>query len=189
MSKKLLKQVSIVCLVFSSSLVMAQDPAKTTSSTFPAPTPIETQEEYRVHMGVNLGFNTPEGSYDTTSGLGVEVGYQPYIPFGVGAELFTTQIDADKGNDEQRTTLLGRGSYNFGGTAPVIRNSFVGLGAGPVYADGVWEVGLAPLVGFDIPVTKINDQDLTLGANAKFLVTSTNSPDSFMANLAVKYWY
>lgn len=188
MSHRYTKSLALI-VSLNMGVALAQTSEQNSSSTFPAPTPVESQEEFKVHMGMNLGFTTPEGSHDTTPNLGVEVGYQPYIPYGLGGELFTSQIDADTGKDEQRTALLARGTYNFGGEAPVIRNSWVGLGAGPVYADGVWEVGVAPAVGFDIPVTRINNQDLSLGANAKFLVTSTDSPDAFMANFAVKYWY
>jgi len=189
MSHNLMKAITVSLLALSVGPVLATETEHTTTSTFPGPAPVETADELKVHMGLNLGFNTPEGSHDTTSNLGVEVGYQPYIPFGVGAELFTSQIDSDNNQDEQRTSLLARGTYNFGGEAPIVEYSWVGLSAGPVYADGVWEVGVAPQLGFDIPATKINGQDLTLGANAKFLVTSTDSPDAFMANFAVKYWY
>lgn len=184
-----LKFSGLMVLCFTMNTALAQESEQTTTSTFPEPAAVESVEEYKVHMGINMGLSTPEGSYDTTGNLGVEIGYQPYIPFGLGAELFTTQIDADRGGDDQRTALLAKGSYNFGGETPVIRYSWAGIGAGPVYADGLWEVGLAPQVGFDVPVTKINNQDLTLGGNAKYLITSTSSPDAFMANFAVKYWY
>lgn len=179
----------VAIALLSCQVAYAQEAEKTTTSTFPAPTPVESAEEFKMHMGLNLGTSTPEGSHDTTANLGVEVGYQPYIPYGLGAELFTTQVDADGGNDDQRTALLAKGSYNFGGQAAVLRHSWVGLGAGPVYADGTWEVGVAPQLGFDIPVSKINNQDLSIGANAKYLITSTDSPDAFMANFAMKYWY
>ena len=162
---------------------------QTTTSTFPAPTPVMERSEYKVHMGASLGTSIPEGSYDTTANLGIEVGYQPYIPYGLGGELFTSQMDADEGKDTQRTALLAKGSYNFGGEAPVIRHSWVGMGAGPVYSNSVWEVGLAPQLGFDIPLDTVEAPGLTLGANAKYLITSTDTADAFMLNFAVKYWF
>lgn len=182
-------KITVACFVVSARLVFAQDGDTRTEGTFPEPKAVETREENRIHMGINAGLSVPDGSYDTTANLGVDVGFQPYIPFGVGAELFTTEIDADRGEDDQRTALLGRGTYNFGGEVPLIRHSFVGLGAGPVVTGGTWEIGIAPMAGFDIPVTKINGRDLTLGANAKYLVITSATPDAFMANIAVKYWY
>jgi hypothetical protein len=182
-------KITIACFVVSARLVFAQDGAAHTEGTFPTPKAVESRGENRIHMGLNAGLTVPDGSYDTTPGLGLDVGFQPYIPFGVGAELFTSEIDADKGGNDQRTALLGRGSYNFGGELPLIRHSFVGLGAGPVVTGGIWELGIAPMTGLDIPVTKINGRDLTLGANAKYLVITSGTPDAFMANLAVKYWY
>ena len=167
----------------------AQEADKTTTSTFPAPTAVTETSEYKVHMGANVGFNTPEGSNGTTANVGVEVGYQPYIPYGVGAELFTTHIDSDNNQDEQRTALLAKGSYNFGGEAPVIRHSWIGLGAGPVYSGDTWEVGLAPQLGFDLPFDSVEFPGISMGGNAKYLVTSTDTPDAFMLNLALKYWF
>jgi len=168
----------------------AEDSKQMVSGTFPRPAEVSSPAEERVHMGLNMGFNSPEGSYDSAMGFGVDVGFQPYIPYGLGAELFTTEMDADDtNNDDQRTALLAKGSYNFGGEIPVIRHSYVGLGAGPVLTGSTWDVGLAPLAGFDIPVTKLSGKDLSLGANIKYLATLSDTPDSFMTNFAVKYWY
>ncbi len=182
-------KITLACFAVSARLVFAQDADSRTEGTFPQPKAVETREDQRVHMGVIAGLNVPDGSYDTTPNIGVDVGFQPYIPFGVGAELFTSEIEADRGGQDQRTALLGRGTYNFGGEVPLIRHSFVGLGAGPVVTGSTWELGIAPLAGFDIPVTKINESDVTLGANAKYLVITSDTPDAFMANVAVKYWY
>lgn len=182
-------KITVACFVISTRLVFGQDSDARTEGTFPEPKEVETRSDLRTHVGVTAGLNVPDGSYDTTPNLGVDVGFQPYIPFGLGAELFTTEIDADSADTDQRTALLGRGTYNFGGEIPVVRHSFLGLAAGPVVTGGTWEVGIAPLVGFDIPVTKINNSDLTIGANAKYLVITSGTPDSFMANMAVKYWY
>ena len=158
--------------------------------TFPEAKEVTNSGEEKVHMGLNMGFNSPEGSYDSSMNLGVDVGFQPYIPFGVGAELFTTEMDRDNRNsDDQRTALLAKGTYNFGGGIPVIRHSYAGLGAGPVLTGSTWDIGIAPLAGFDIPVTQLSGKDLTLGANIKYLATTSDTPDSFMTNFAVKYWY
>jgi hypothetical protein len=183
---------TLFCLLATTALsAYAQDTAEKTVGTFPEPKEVQTYEEQKIHMGVNLGMNNPSGGYDTSLGMGVDVGFQPYIPFGVGAEVFTTEMDEDNRNhDDQRTVLLARGTYNFGGEVPVIRHSYVGMAAGPVLTGETWDLGFAPLTGFDIPVAKMeNGNDLTLGANIKYIYTTSATADAFMTSAAVKYWY
>lgn len=183
---------TLLCLLATTALrAYAQDASEQTVGTFPEPKEVETYEEQRIHMGINLGVNSPSGGYDTSTGLGVDVGFQPYIPFGVGAEAFTTDMDENNvNNDDQRTAVLARGTYNFGGEIPVIRHAYVGMAAGPVLTGETWDIGLAPLTGFDIPIAKLaNGNDLSLGANIKYLYTTSATADAFMTSAAVKYWY
>src|SRR3989338_3181900 len=80
------------------------------SSTFPAPAKPSNTDEWRAHLGILAGYTNAEGNYDPALGYGVDWGIQPYIPFGVGAELASTENEGDL----TRTTLLGRATYNFG---------------------------------------------------------------------------
>ncbi len=179
---------TLICLLATTTFsAFAQE---ATVGTFPEPKKVTTYEEQKIHMGLNLGVNNPSGGYDTSMGMGVDVGFQPYIPFGVGAEVFTTDMDENNvNNDDQRTALLARGTYNFGGEIPVLRNSYVGMAAGPVLTGETWDLGFAPLTGFDIPVADLNGSDLTLGANIKYIYTTSATADAFMTSAAVKYWY
>lgn len=176
--------------VFTLSLLLAV-PAmaqENSTATYPEPRPAETHAEEKIHAGLNLGVNSPEGSGGASPMLGVDVGFQPYIPFGLGAELFTGQIEDDDDN-VQRTGLLARGTYNFGGEMAVIRHSFIGVAAGPVLTDDVMELGYAPVLGFDAPIKVDGKSSMTLGFNVKYLMTSTDSADGLMSNAAVKFWF
>ena len=88
----------------------------------------------------------------------------------------------------KRVTLLGRGTYNFGGDIPVLRSSYVGVTTGPMFVDSNVEWSVGPLVGFDIPLQQQTSNFLSLGLQAKYLYT-TDTQDSFSAGLALKYWY
>lgn len=151
-----------------------------------------TRDEYKVHMGLSAGVNSPNGDVESSPEFGVNVGFQPYIPFGFGGELVTSEIND---TNIQRTSLLARGTYNFGGDIPVLRSSFIGVAAGPMWInfDGdnndevEWSAG--PLAGFDIPLKSgANSDYLSLGLQAKYLYT-TDSEDALSAGLALKYWY
>lgn len=181
-------KIFLLCLFAATALhVSAQD---ITQGTFPEPKKVTNRKEQMVHMGLSLGVNNPSGGYDTSLGMGVEVGFRPYVPFGVGAEVFTTNMNENNvSSNDQRTAALARGSYNFGGAIPVIRHSYVGMGAGPVVTGNTWDVGLAPLTGFDIPVNEQVGSALTLGASLKYLYTTSATADAFMMSAAVKYWY
>jgi hypothetical protein len=160
------------------------------TSTFPTPAKPETVSEWRTHMGVLAGYTNAEGDYKSALGYGVDWGIQPYIPFGVGAELASTENEGDL----TRTTLLGRASYNFGGSIPVINRSYVGAMLGPVWDsessnDGV-RFGIGPVVGFDMPLGKeITEKTVTLGLNARYIFVNESVADTFALNGAMKYWF
>lgn len=155
--------------------------------TLPEPKAVEDKNEYKIHMGLQAGMSNPNGDIDSSPEYGINIGFQPYIPFGLGAEITTTEVD---NTDIQKTNLLARGTYNFGGDIPVLRSSYVGVLTGPMFHSGggdtQWSVG--PTAGFDIPLQDKSSDFLSLGLSAKYLYT-TEVQDSFSAGLALKYWY
>jgi hypothetical protein len=161
-----------------------------TSSTFPKATPSDMQT-MSPHVGVKAGFASPEGSYDSAPEIGIDVGFQPYIPFGLGAAITTSKnTPKGAGRELERTSILARGTYNFGGSAPVIKNSWVGIAAGPVLRSNGTDIGMAPIVGFDIPMREASSNYLSLGADAKYLVmVNSDEADALSINGTVKYWF
>lgn len=151
----------------------------------PEPQAVESKEQYKVHMGLMAGVSSPRGDADSSPEFGLNVGFQPYVPFGLGAEVITAELDD---TDIQRTSVLARGTYNFGGDIPVLRSSYLGVTTGPMFADGETEWSTGPLVGFDIPLQNQASNFLSLGLQAKYLWT-TDSQDALSAGLALKYWY
>lgn len=151
----------------------------------PGPKKVDSKDEYRIHMGLTAGVNSPNGDAESTPEYGINIGFQPYIPFGVGAEVITAELDE---SNIQRTSILARGTYNFGGDIAVLRNSYIGVNTGPMFIDGQTEWSFGPLVGFDIPLQDQVSNFLSLGLQAKYLYT-TETQDSFSAGLALKYWY
>ncbi len=157
--------------------------------TFPVMKKVQNLEERRIHFGVNLGVNSPEGSRGSTPELGMELGFQPMIPFGFSVEASTSRFSSDDDEYHKRTTVLGKGTYNFGGDTPVVRYSYLGLGAGPVFLNDGTELGIAPLLGFDIPLLGETDHSVSLGFTAKYLFVTSKDPDSLITSGAFKYWF
>jgi hypothetical protein len=151
----------------------------------PEPREVDNKDAYRIHMGLTAGVNNPNGDADSTPEFGINVGFQPYVPFGLGAEITTAELDE---TDIQRTSVLARGTYNFGGDIPVLKSSYVGVVTGPMFVDSQVEWSVGPTAGFDIPLTQATSNFLSLGLQAKYLYT-TDVQDSFSAGLALKYWY
>ena len=184
---KVLATSAVLALSLSS---FAQTMTEEKAPTIVQPHPVQRTNEYRTHFGINAGINNPEGSRGATPELGIDVGYQPYIPFGIGAELSTSRFDGADDEMHKRVTLLGRGTYNFGGETPVIRYSYVGLAAGPVFLHDGTEFGIAPVMGFDIPLfDKSVEDSVSLGFITKYLFVTSKDPDSLMTSAAVKWWY
>ncbi|MBX9767235.1 MAG: hypothetical protein K2X47_08190, partial [Bdellovibrionales bacterium] len=127
---------------------------------------------------------------------GVEAGFQPYIPYSAGVEFTTMSSDRSRSSNLNRTKLLVRGNYNFGGSLPILRSSFVGGGVGPVFDSENGETVLRPALGvtagFDVPLTstgQIIPDSFSLGANVSYLFVGNNGPDAFGLNGLVKYWF
>jgi len=163
-------------------------PAQT--STFPTPKRIGDRSELRPHVGVIAGMASPEGSYYNAPLLGLNVGYQPYIPFSLGLSVTrSTNMIKGPGDDLERTTVLAQAAYNFGGSTEVVKNSWIGVAAGPVFRRDGTDTAIAPTLGFDIPIQQEADHDVTLGASAQYLIVNTGAPDTFNLNGVIKYWF
>lgn len=171
----------------------AAAPGQTVSSTFPKPQEVY-QEGLNPHVGVTLGVVNPEGSYKSGAEYGVNFGFQPYIPFGLGMSLTFSSNDSKYQNTRSldRTAVLVRGTYNFGGSVTVIKNSYVGVMTGPVINQDAMYFGFAPVLGFDIPVREWSGKYLSylsVGAEAKYTIVSSNESDGLTVNGVVKYWF
>lgn len=162
---------------------------QTTSSTFPKP----TEGDYSTmvpHVGILAGTTAPDGSYDTAGSFGLDAGFQPYIPFGVGAEVAYSNAQGEGTNEDlERTQVLAKASYNFGGDVAVIKHSYIGLGAGVVFEDEDVDLVSVPMIGFDIPLKQAVNDYVSLGANARYALIEGSAADAFSINAAVKYWY
>ncbi len=192
----MLKVSSLVLMLSASAISYAQSSAvppveiakeEEVGPTLPLIKKVQNKEESRIHFGYNLGINNPEGSRSASPELGIEVGFQPLIPFGLSLELSTSRFDSSHDEFHRRTTLLLRGTYNFGGDIPVIRYSYFGLATGAVFLSDGTEVGIAPVAGFDIPLT--DDHAWSLGFMAKYLFVVSEDPDSLITSASLKLWF
>lgn len=171
----------------------AADPAA--GSIIAEPRALEQESELKPHLGFLLGLSNPEGAYSSGTELGVTVGYQFYIPYSLGFELSTVGNEASSDSAElRRTKVLAQLAYNFAGNIPVISKSYVGLGMGPMLEsfrgnDDV-VLGVMPIIGFDIPIGGgKTENSFSLGANARYLISSSGLPNVFSTNVAAKYWF
>lgn len=155
--------------------------------TFPTLRSASERSLYKMHMGLTAGIANPNGDIESSPEYGLNVGFQPYVPLGFGAEVSTSEIDQ---TNVQRTNLLVRGTYNLGGDIPVLRSSYLGVLTGPMFEnkDGDTEWSIGPTVGFDIPLQNKATDYLSVGLTAKYLYT-TNVQDTFATGAALKYWY
>jgi hypothetical protein len=187
--------VSAITL-FSNTSYAAPSNEGTTHGTFVKPTQDMSEGDWKPHVGVILGMSNPEGNFNSAVNYGIDIGFQPYIPFGAGLEISSgeTHRQANGRHENMRRTLaLARGTYNFGGDLALIRHSYVGALLGPTIDDGSSydgvHLGLGPIIGFDIPLYEETQQGLTLGANAKYLFVNDAAPDLFALNGVLKYWF
>lgn len=154
----------------------------------PEKRPVQKESEYKPHLGVIAGAVQPEGSGETSSEIGLDLGYQPYIPYGVGLEYIHSRVD-DGSEEKDRDTIWLKGSFHFGGTITLIRDSYVGVGLGAVIMSDRTAFAGAPLVGFDIPLEREKSQSVSLGASARYAIVSDGEVDTFSLNGVVKYWF
>jgi hypothetical protein len=178
MMKILMFLVSFVFVVFS---VQAADTGYSSTSKRNMFT-----SENKPHIGLLAGVTVPEGEGDETAEVGVDIGYQPLRNYGFGAEFTNATVDTGV-EDVARNTLLLKALYHFG-EETMIRYGYLGLGAGAVFvSDDTLEM-IAPIAGFDVPVTSQDTEYITLGANARYNVIADET-DAFTLSGAVKYWY
>lgn len=189
-----MKKFILALLTIAGSFCFAQ----TSTTTFPAPSAITDQDQIKPHIGVRLGVADSDSGYRGAAEIGAEVGYQPYIPFGAGLEVtnFTAGNSNDGVGDLNRTKVLLRGTYNFGGVQEIIRHSYVGLGIGPVFdtvsGSSDTRLGTDLLAGIDFPLTasgSVDRKTFSLGATANYLFVSDSGADTFGVNGLVKYWF
>ncbi len=173
---------------------VAQESANTTSSPLPTPREVQVDSEFKPHIGAQLGMANPEGGFDTGSEIGLDIGFQPYIPYGIGVEF--TQIRAESKGENvgsiDRSTVMAKGTYNFGGDIAFIKHSYVGAGLGGVFYSGDSALVLAPLVGFDIPLNMTADRRagiVSAGALAKYSIVEGSNPNTLSVNGMLKYWF
>lgn len=180
---KIFKLIGLIAtLVFS----MQAKAESVESRTFPEIRKAD-RSEYQPHMGLIAGVVNTNNSSGNTGDYGLDVGYQPYIPFGVGLEATFSRSPDTTGQDQDRTSLLAKGTYNFGGDTPLIKNSYVGAALGTILRSDNSYLAGGPLVGFDIPVAEKGK--FTLGASAKYLFVDGVEPDAAVVNAAAKYWF
>lgn len=189
--KKMLITLMALSFSFASFAQMSEREKKTMTNrlenSFPEPNQNQRATAGRVHMGLTTGMFNPSGSMGSSLEYGLNVGFQPVVPFGLGLEFTTTELDNSV--DTQLTQLLLRGTYNLAGDIPVLRHSYFGVTGGPLFIeDGDTEWAIGPLVGFDIPLQERSSDFLSLGLQAKYLLIS-DADDSFGAGLNLKYWY
>lgn len=179
------------------SLPFAAANAQTSSTTFPK---VDQQTEGvspRPHVGLTLGSMNPDNSYGAAFEYGVDAGFQPMVPLGVGIEISQVNTDRAEGLRNEslsRTSILPRVTYNLGGNIPVIKHTYMGLGAGAIIdaksPHTGTHLGIAPLAGFDIPLVENPKSDyMSLGLGAKYVFVSGPSPDAVTVNGQVKYWF
>jgi hypothetical protein len=169
------------------------DVSSGTNKTFTTPRESTTMSEYKPSLGINAGIASPESSRKSGAAYGIEYGFQPIIPFSSAVEL-SGFVSEHQNNSPTltRTKLMYKAAYNFAGDIPFIKYSYAGLQVGPVF-DNVnnkldTELGVAPQLGFDIPVGNL-DSHYTLGANANYMFVGGPHNDAFALNGVAKYWF
>ena len=186
MSTKLFPIIAatVTVLVFSAQAYAAE----AGQNVLPKQRPVEKSSELRPHIGLIAGAAQPEGSGISSGEYGLSVGYQPYIPFGAGVEYTHARID-DGFESKNRDTVILKGTYNFGGTTPVIKDSYLGLGLGTVLKSDGTSLVVAPLAGFDIPLKHDEAQFVSIGAATRYAIVNDGEADTFSLSGVVKYWY
>ncbi len=192
MIKKQILSLLTTTLLMASSAFAAD--ARTETSTLPAERDVENVAEAKPSVGLMFGTFVPDDGSVATTNFGIDFMFQPRIPFAFGVETTVAKPESTKtGKTLEHTTLLAKAQYNFGGTIPVIRSSYAGIGAGAQIQEDDTQFAAAPIVGFDIPLTFENEiSRVSLGANAKYLYVEGNKDTDSNAvslNGVLKFWY
>ena len=197
MTKTLL---TVAALAFSFNAFAVDESA---SKTFP--TPQSAEGNYAAHVGVIGAYTDQNGAYKPSVGYGVDAGFQPYVPFGLGIQALFYNSSYDRAGTGsagvKRTEILARATYNFGGESIWTKYLYAGAKFGVVIQKPYTEAlngddtdgntyarfALAPVIGFDAPIAS----HLTAGLEATYLfVTGPEvNQDTFQVALGVKYWF
>jgi hypothetical protein len=164
-----------------------------TSRTMPEMRSVRDSNDYKPSIGISSGLASPVDNRRNGTGYGIEAAYQPYIPISLGLELSGYVLGANGDNPTlTRTKLLAKALYNLGGSISVVKDSYFGLAAGPVLdnvaGNSDVELGVAPVIGFDIPLGDFS-KGVSLGANANYMFVGGSKPDTFAVNGVAKYWF
>lgn len=142
------------------------------------------------HAGIFSGISASNSdAVANSTSVGVETGYMFDEYLGAGMEVFSApQKDY---NDYQRTTGLIKGTVSVGGNIPVLNTAYIGAGVGPVFISNKVRWAGAPMVGFDVPLSKTTKEFVSLGLNARYVFTSNTDdvPDEFNSAMSLKYWF
>jgi hypothetical protein len=198
MAKKTWMILSLVATGLLSMSGFADDGStgRSESRTLPEPRAVENQSEWKPSVGLLMGYSALNGGeFSNNAAALVEAAFQPFVPFGLGAQFQYSpgDIEAAGPNPDLNTTnLLLKGTYNFGGDIVVLRNSYVGAKTGLTLYSGDVDTethfSLGPVIGFDIPIDM--QKHFTLGAEGTYLgVLGDASPDQVSLLGAAKYWF
>ncbi|AGH94586.1 hypothetical protein [Pseudobdellovibrio exovorus] len=183
--------ISVFIMALGLSLtVLAQSKNTSGASTLPKPRPVESTQEWKPHVGLLGGISTPDGSGNSSGAFGIDVGYQYYIPFSLGAEYIHSDVDNGATTDS-RDSLMVKGSYNFGGENAFLSKTYAAVALGVVFTPDGTAVAAAPILGFDYPLKdgeKSKDY-FSVGASTRYTFVGNNETDTFSLLGAVKYWY
>lgn len=180
------KSLFIVGLLLSTGGCLAESEMQGRMEEKMEPWSAKSTSAYIYNMGLTGGGENPNGVFRTKTQLGVVANSQQIEGAGFGAEVNTTQLDdADK---TRRTLALAQAAYRMGGDIPLIKDTYVAVGAGPAFVKSKVRWAVAPAVGFDVPLNNKIHETISLGLNARY-VGVNSSPDSYVGSAAVKYWY
>ncbi len=186
MNKGIFQSAALTVLAL--GLTLSAHAAENGKSILTKPRPVQQTNEWRPHVAVLVGAAQPEGSGVAASEFGIDVGYQPYIPYGLSAELNHSRID-DGSQTKDRNTLWAKGTYNFGGDTMIIKDSYAGVGVGSVFKSDGTSLAIAPIVGFDIPMDVGERNFISLGASSRYAIVNDGEVDTLSLAAVVKYWY
>jgi hypothetical protein len=173
--------------ITSAALVSFSSSAQAADGRSVAPPLHPAGEEYaRPHMGILAGMADPIGPTVSSPTYGIDIGFQPYIPLATGFQI----SGFSPGQRYHRTQALVKGSYNFGGTIPIVKSSYIGGKTGIILDNQVAGLkaryAIGPMFGFDLPITR----NWTLGSEVAYLgVVGPEQMDIWSLVGAAKYWF
>jgi hypothetical protein len=195
---KIITMGSVLLISFVNASALAGDAP---DSTFPKPQHVDNT--LRPTIGILGGYGEQIGPIRPAIEYGADFSYQPLVPFGAGIEVTHFQALRDVPDPVAfsfyRTAVLFKGTYNFGGEIPIIRNSYLGLKIGAVFDKEDTSVGsanneisrtrfaFAPVLGADFMVA----EKWSLGCQFSYLFTVGPEAvyDTLSVLAAVKYWF